>query len=257
MVGCGQAPEDEDLVDALAVEINHFEQVARLFGGFAFGGHMAEPAHEPTGEGLEVTSCFRTENDPGKGVFDSVEIDESIGKPRAVIAGKDGGAGPFALAGELADDGFHDVLEGDHADGDPEFVDDECDVLAGSLEEFDELKDGLVLVNGKGFDHEIGEPHGDTGGKVGVDGLDGDDACGLVPVAGVDGEIGVVADHDLVPDLIVGIILIEPDDLGSGGHDLADRESVEFEGLMDDLAFDAVEGTGTEAFLHEPTDFFF
>ncbi len=247
--------QDEDLVDALAVEIDDFEEVAGLFGGFALGRHPAKAAHEPAGQGLEIAADVGAEGDPGQGGLDAIEIDEAIGQPGPVFAGQHGWACPFALAGELAHDGFHDVLEGDDPDGDAEFVDDEGDVLAGAFEEFDELEDGLGFVDGEGLDHEVAEAHGNTGGEVGVDGLDRDDACGAIAVAGGDGEIGVIADHDLVPDLIVGVGLIEPDDLGTRGHDLADGQAIEFEGLVYDLAFDAVEGAGAKSFLHEAADF--
>jgi hypothetical protein len=46
--------EEDDLVDALAVEVDDFDVVAVVAEGFAFGGDVAEVFHDEAGEGLVV-----------------------------------------------------------------------------------------------------------------------------------------------------------------------------------------------------------
>ena len=60
----------------------------------------------------------------------------------------------------------------------------------------------------------------------------------------------MIADDNLVPDLVVRIVLIQPDDLRARRHDFAHGQLIEFQRAVDDLAFDLVERARPHAFLH-------
>ena len=132
-----------DFVDAVAVEVDHLDQIPGVVERLALARHMAEALYDEAGKGLVIAFVGGVEREIGHGALEVPGVEHAVHEPRAVVAADSFRLVAIALGGHLTDDRFHDVVQGDEA-GDPaEFVGDEGDVFAGFLEGFEQGRGGL------------------------------------------------------------------------------------------------------------------
>src|SRR6185295_18621537 len=98
---------DGDLVDAPAVEIDHFESPTAPGEKFAGGRDVTEAAQHEAGKGPEVLVLVHAGND--QRAFDIVDRNAAAEQPRAVLALDRVRIGIALALGKIAGDGGEDV----------------------------------------------------------------------------------------------------------------------------------------------------
>ena len=184
---------------------------------------------------FDVLAVRAGEAEAGQQLLQRVHAQHAVHEPGAVGTPDRRGLEPLVLGREIPHDRLHHVMEGDQAHDAAVFVGHQGDVLARLLEHVEELNGVLVLRNDERPLGQVAEIHRQVGRQVRVDGLEGNNPDHPVPAPFVHGEIGVVADHDFVPDRFVGIFLVQPDDLRFGGHDFAHRDLVQLKDALHHL----------------------
>ena len=141
------------------------------------------------------------------------------------------------LVGDLADDGFEEVFDGDEAGDGSVLVDDEAHVLLFALHLAEELGGVFGFGDEGGGALDVGD---DAVSGIGVGDLQEvvgeDDAGDVVERALEDGDAGEGVLFELGGELLEGEGAGDGKDLGSRGHDLADELVAELDDGADELA---------------------
>ena len=159
--------------------------------GLAFGGEAAELIHDVAADGIEAGSGGDVDVE---GVIEVVDGDGAINDEGSIIELADGGIGlAVEFVGEIADDFFDEVFEGDEAGGAAIFVNDDGELGFELAELAEEFVDFFCFGDEEGGAHDVGEGRRLRGARApeGERVTHVEDADDMIEIAFVDGEAGV------------------------------------------------------------------
>ena len=249
--------KEENFVHAEVVHVDDLDDVGSGFKTFTFARDAAEALDDIAAEGFVVAGGFGIEWEIGNGGFEFFDRDHGVNEPTAVVAAASGGTEACVDVREFANDSLHDVVGGDEAFDPTKFVNDDADVPPFFFESFQESKRIERGRNEERVGHDVLDADRNIRGEVGIHGFDINDADGLVASGVVNRKMGVTADYDFVPDLVMRFLLLDPDDLGARRHEIGDGEPVKGKDTFDHFALGFLQDAGTKAFAREETEFVF
>ena len=172
------------------------------------------------------------------------------------------GGGAFVFVGDVADDFFEDVFGGDEAAGAAVFIEDDGDVDMLGAEFAEEVAEGLDAGDEVSGAEEAAEFHlGVVAGGAPGDVEEGEEVLGVEDAEDViegvfeDGDAGEAVFEDVVAGVEDGGVDVEGDDVGAGGHDLADLEVAEGDDALDHFLLFDVDGAFGGALGDDGEDF--
>ncbi len=141
------------------------------------------------------------------------------------------------LVGDVADDGFEEVFDGDDAGDAAVLIDDDAHVLLFGLHLAEELGDHLGFGDEGGGALDLGDGAGDGVGVGDLEEVVGEgDAGDVVERAVEDGDAGEDVLLDFGGEVAQGEGVGDGEDFGARGHDFADDLVAELDDGADELA---------------------
>ena len=243
-----------ELDDAAVVGFGDGDEEAFDFDGLSDLGEVTEFLSDVAADGGDF---FVLQSD-GDEFFEFVEIEGAGGGEFFVVFDEVELSffGFVEFVFDVADDFFHDVVEGDDADGAAVFVDCQGDVGASLAEAVEQFVDGEHLGDHEevAFDlAEIGVGLIEEGEEV----FDVNEAEGFVEVAFDEGKAGVFGFDGEFQVGLKAVFEVEGDDEVARRHDVADAAVVEGEDVEEDVLFGGGHFRRFFTFGDDVAEFFF